>query len=133
MEPSGRQLKTSNTQNISPSPRPAARHAATASDAGSTRDADTLALRAYRQLRVDIIRGIRAPEERLRLEMLKTVYGIGPTPLREALQKLSADGLIIFEGNRGFMVAPLSVEEFEDLNTARTALEKEDTTIHCQG
>lgn len=86
---------------------------------------ETLALQAYRQLRVDIIRGIRAPEERLRLEMLKSVYGIGPTPLREALQKLSADGLIISEGNRGFMVAPLLVEEFEDLNAARTAIEKE--------
>ena len=86
---------------------------------------ETLALRAYRQLRVDIIRGVRAPEERLRLEMLKSVYSIGPTPLREALQKLSADGLIISEGNRGFMVAPLLVEEFEDLNAARTAIEKE--------
>ncbi|MFK7890978.1 MAG: FCD domain-containing protein [Granulosicoccus sp.] len=86
---------------------------------------ETLAHQAYRQLRVDIIRGIRAPGERLRLEMLKSVYGIGPTPLREALQKLSADGLVITVGNRGFKVAPLAVEEFEDLNIARTAIEKE--------
>lgn len=86
---------------------------------------ETLAHRAYRRIRVDIIRGVRAPEERLRLEMLKSVYGIGPTPLREALQKLSADGLVNTVGNRGFRVAPLVVEEFQDLNTARTAIEKE--------
>jgi GntR family transcriptional regulator, carbon starvation induced regulator len=86
---------------------------------------ETLALQAYRCLRIDIIRGIRAPGERLRLEMLKSAYGIGPTPLREALQKLSADGLVHTEGNRGFTVAPLLVEEFDDLNTARIAIEKE--------
>lgn len=85
---------------------------------------ETLALEAYRRLRLDIIRGIRAPEERLRIEMLKSIYGIGPTPLREALQKLSADGLVITEGNRGFMVAPLVAAEFADLNKARTAIEK---------
>lgn len=97
-------------------------------EASSPREKDaveTLALRAYRQLRIDIIRGVRAPEERLRLEMLKSTYGIGPTPLREALQKLSAEGLVITEGNRGFAVAPLIAEEFKDLNTARTAIEKE--------
>jgi DNA-binding GntR family transcriptional regulator len=87
--------------------------------------AETLAVRAYRCLRVDIIRGIRSPGERLRLEMLKSIYGIGPTPLREALQKLSADGLVLTEGNRGFSVAPLRAEEFADLNTARIAIEKE--------
>jgi GntR family carbon starvation induced transcriptional regulator len=92
---------------------------------GEPESVETLAVQAYRCLRVDIIRGIRAPEERLRLEMLKSVYGIGPTPLREALQKLSADGLVITEGNRGFMVAPLLVEEFDDLNTARISIEKE--------
>ena len=117
-------LKTSNTQNVSPLLRPAAKHATTARD-GDLHAVETLALRAYRRLRVDIIRGIRAPEERLRLEMLKSVYGIGPTPLREALQKLSADGLVTSEGNRGFKVAPLLVQEFEDLNRARTSIEKE--------
>ena len=95
------------------------------SDIVSTEPAETLALAAYRRLRVDIIRGVRAPEERLRIEKLKSIYGIGPTPLREALQKLSADALVMTEGNRGFKVAPLVASEFEDLNTARTAIEKE--------
>ena len=85
----------------------------------------TLAEAAFKRLRRDIIVGARPPGERLRIEKLKTIYGIGPTPLREALQKLSQDGLVVSEGNRGFMVAPLDPDEFADLNVARTAIEKE--------
>ncbi|MGP1395008.1 MAG: FCD domain-containing protein [Inquilinaceae bacterium] len=88
-------------------------------------EGETLAQAAYRALRVDIIRGVRAPGERLRIEKLKTLYRVGPTPLREALQKLSVDRLVMTEGNRGFTVAALDVKEFDDLNIARTAIEKE--------
>lgn len=92
--------------------------------AGSA-EAETLSEAAYRALKRDIIRGDRAPGERLRIEMLKGIYGIGPTPLREALHKLCQDALVLSEGNRGFTVAPLDPEEFADLNLARTAIEKE--------
>ncbi|MGS4946532.1 GntR family transcriptional regulator [Meridianimarinicoccus sp. RP-17] len=88
-------------------------------------EGETLVDTAYRGLRHDIIAGIRPPRERLRIERLKALYGIGPTPLREALQKLAQDGLVVTEGNRGFRVAPLDPAEFADLNTARTAIEKE--------
>lgn len=84
---------------------------------------ETLAQAAYRALREDIIRGVRYPNERLRIEKLKSLYNVGPTPLREALQMLAADRLVVAEGNRGFSVAPLDFDEFEDLNTARTAVE----------
>ncbi|MEM8664052.1 MAG: FCD domain-containing protein, partial [Pseudomonadota bacterium] len=89
------------------------------------RDGKTLAHAAYDALRRDIIRSVRPPGERLRIEKLKSIYAVGPTPLREALQKLSAEGLVLAEGNRGFTVAPLDAAEFGDLNIARTALEKE--------
>lgn len=85
----------------------------------------TLVEAGYRRLRRDIITGLRPPGERLRIEKLKAIYGIGPTPMREALQKLSQDGLVMTEGNRGFSVAPLDPAEFEDLNIARTAIEME--------
>jgi len=100
-------------------------HAWSRPRAGRTGGSETLALVAYRNLRADIIKGVRAPGERLRLERLKAIYGAGPTPLREALQRLCADRLVIAEGNRGFTVAPLDFEEFADLNIARTAVEKE--------
>ena len=64
------------------------------------------------------------PGERLRIEMLKTVYDIGPTPLREALQKLSTEGLVLALEKRGFMVSPLDLDEFSDLNIARIEIEK---------
>ncbi|NIA72489.1 FCD domain-containing protein [Pelagibius litoralis] len=91
----------------------------------ATEQGGTLVEAAYRALRRDIIRSTRAPGERLRIEKLKSIYGIGPTPLREALQKLSMDGLVLTEGNRGFAVAPLDYKEFEDLNLARSSIEKE--------
>ncbi|NNG03465.1 MAG: GntR family transcriptional regulator, partial [Inquilinus sp.] len=90
-----------------------------------TAEGETLSEAAYRRIRRDIIVGTRTPGERLRIERLKGIYAIGPTPLREALQKLSQDGLVVSEGNRGFTVASLDPGEFADLNLARTAIEKE--------
>lgn len=87
--------------------------------------ASTLTERAYRALRRDIIAGTRFPDERLRIERLSRLYAVGPTPLREALQRLVADGLVTATGHRGFTVAPLEAAEFEDLNTARTVIERE--------
>lgn len=86
---------------------------------------DTLTEAAYQALRRDIIHGTRAPGERLRITRLAELYDVGPTPLREALQRLSADGLVIANGNRGFTVISLDLSEFNDLNIARTALERE--------
>lgn len=83
----------------------------------------TLAELAYRSLKRDIIAGVRPGGERMRLEKLRNIYGIGPTPLREALQRLSADGLVIAEGRRGFRVAPLNAADFMDLNLARIEVE----------
>ncbi|MHA6344349.1 GntR family transcriptional regulator [Roseivivax sp. CAU 1761] len=80
---------------------------------------------AYQALRTDIIRGVRKPGERLRIERLRGLYETGPTPLREALQRLSSERLVVAEGQRGFTVAPLDAGEFADLNVARTAIEKE--------
>lgn len=88
-------------------------------------EGETLATAAYRTLRRDIIAGRRPAGERLRIGKLSTIYGIGPTPLREALQKLVQDGLVVVEDNRGFAVAGLDPVEFADLNTARTAIETE--------
>ncbi|TCD13824.1 GntR family transcriptional regulator [Oricola cellulosilytica] len=95
-------------------------------------DGETLSEAAYKRLRRDIIIGARPPGERLRIEKLKAIYAIGPTPLREALQKLAQDGLVLSEGNRGFTVAPLDPAEFNDLNVARTAIEKEALRLSIQ-
>ncbi len=78
---------------------------------------------AYAGLRRDIIAGIRRPGERMRIERVRLLYEVGPTPMREALQRLTAEGLVVAHGGRGFQVAPLSAAEFVDLNVARTEVE----------
>lgn len=85
----------------------------------------TLAETAWLRLRQDIIAGTRAPGERLRIDRLRALYGIGPSPLREALQRLLAEGLVLASGNRGFTVAPLDADEFADVTVARVAVERE--------
>lgn len=108
------------TRDDSPSPLPASgEHATLVPLDGGT----TLTEAAYRALKADIVRARRAPGERLRIERLRRLYGIGPTPLREALQRLAADGFVLAEDRRGFRVAPLDARELIDLNVARTALE----------
>jgi DNA-binding GntR family transcriptional regulator len=77
----------------------------------------------YDALKDDIITGKRRPGEFLRIDRISRAYGVGPTPLRETLQRLTAESLVIARGGRGFQVAPLTVAEFEDLNIARTAIE----------
>ena len=88
-------------------------------------DGRTLSETVHDRLRADIIAGRRPAGERLRIEWLSRTYGVGQTPLREALQRLCAAGLVTAQGNRGFTVAPLDIAEFRDLNIARTAIETE--------
>jgi len=87
--------------------------------------ADTLTEKAYAALKDDIIRGRRRPLEKLRVEHLKRDYGVSGSTLREALTMLIADRLVVFEGQRGFRVKPVSAEELIDLNRIRILLEKE--------
>jgi DNA-binding GntR family transcriptional regulator len=87
--------------------------------------AKTLSDQAYHQLRADIIHGVLPPEEKLRIEHLRKVYGVGASPLREALSRLTADGFVTAEGQRGFRVAPMSVEDLEEITHLRILLEKQ--------
>ena len=85
-------------------------------------EAKTLTDRAYQLLRNDIIHGVLAPGSKLRIEQLKQSYQVGATPLREALYRLTADGFVAVQGQRGFRVADMSLEELEDITNLRVAL-----------
>jgi GntR family carbon starvation induced transcriptional regulator len=85
----------------------------------------TLVETAYRRLRADIIEGRRGAGERLRVEHLRVEYGLGATPLREALSRLSAEQLVQSVGQRGFRVASMSLAELTDLTAVRVLLESE--------
>lgn len=85
----------------------------------------TLVESAYRNLRRDIIEGRLRPGEKLRVEHLKDDYGVGAGTLREALSLLIADALAVSQGQRGFRVASMSIEDFEDITRTRVMLECE--------
>jgi GntR family transcriptional regulator, carbon starvation induced regulator len=75
----------------------------------------TLATSIHSRLRQDILRGVFQPGERLRIDGLCDRYGIGATPLREALNRLSAEELVMREEQRGFRVAPVSLTDLAEL------------------
>lgn len=74
-------------------------------------------------LRKDIVSGVLEPSSKLRMDDLKERYRVGYSPIREALSRLIGDGLVSFEPNRGFSVAPLSFEDLEDIAIVRIAIE----------
>lgn len=80
---------------------------------------------ALRRLRDDIICGKLKPEMRLRVGKLRDLYGIGASPLREALSRLVPSGFVVSLDRRGFMVAPISLREFRELTDVRKLLERE--------
>ena len=83
----------------------------------------TLAEKALRQLRDDILNGRLAPDARLRINQLQQRYGLGLSPLREALLRLSTEGLVLAQGQRGFVVAPVSLADLQDQTLARKTLD----------
>ena len=84
-----------------------------------------LAERAYRNLRQAIVRCEFEPGRRLRVEELSRQYDLSSSPLREALSRLAAQGLVRSMENRGFHVAPITVEGIADLTRVRLLVECE--------
>ncbi len=84
-----------------------------------------LAELAYRELRRAIVRCEYEPDERLRVEELGRRFEISNTPIREALSRLAEQGLVRSIDNRGFRVAPLTVEGISDLTRVRLIIESE--------
>jgi GntR family carbon starvation induced transcriptional regulator len=83
----------------------------------------TLVETAYRKLRQDILAGRHPPGAKLRAEHLKEEYGVGAGTLREAMALLVSDALVVVQGQRGFRVAPISLQDFRDLTDTRVLLE----------
>lgn len=75
------------------------------------------------QLREEIVLGQFKPGERLRIEALRQRYDVGGSPVREALMRLEAEGLVELEENKGFRVAQVSREELQDLTDTRLEIE----------
>jgi DNA-binding GntR family transcriptional regulator len=88
-----------------------------------TEAVDTSKRRVYRELRRSIIMGHRKPGERLSLEELTSTYGAGVTPLRDALQMLSQEGLVTIRPRSGYFVERINLKELRELFEVREILE----------
>lgn len=75
------------------------------------------------RLRTEILDGRLAPGARLVVADLAARYGVSPTPLREALRRLSAEGFVDWPPQRGARVASATRRDAEDLYELRLALE----------
>ncbi|MFT4148670.1 MAG: FCD domain-containing protein [Paracoccaceae bacterium] len=85
--------------------------------------AETIGETTYRRLRGDIIFGRLPPGRKLRLEQLRSRYDVSVATLREILPRLVAEGLILFETQKGFEVAPVSAADLREIAEMRILLE----------
>jgi len=83
----------------------------------------TLAEKAFVALHGAILRGELEPGERLPIEELAELLDMSPMPIREALRRLDAVGLVENVPHRGARVTELSLEDLRDVYEARLALE----------
>ena len=84
---------------------------------------DTQQTAAYDRLRHEILQGELRPGERLRTADLRSRYSLGLTPIREALMRLSSEGLVLTEVNRGARVRETTLADLRDLMQTRREIE----------
>lgn len=79
--------------------------------------------RAYLDIRAGILAGLHEPGSRLREAELARQIGVSRTPVREALRRLTADGLVEVSANRGAQVVAYSDDDLEEIFDLRALLE----------
>jgi DNA-binding GntR family transcriptional regulator len=75
------------------------------------------------RIRGDIIAGALPPGKKLRLEALKKQYGASVSTLREILNRLASESLVVAEGQRGFEVAGATIADLREIADLRLLLE----------
>ncbi|NUB44467.1 GntR family transcriptional regulator [Fertoebacter nigrum] len=86
-------------------------------------DSKNLSEQAHELIRRDILNGELFPGEKLQIEAISERYRIGSAPVREALNRLSSEGLVARKSQRGFFVAEISMTALEELVKTRIWLE----------
>lgn len=83
----------------------------------------TVSEQAFRVLRQDVLSGRHAPETKLKLDALQSLYGFSSSPLREALNRLVQEGLVKADERKGFRVTPISPDDLADITKMRLMLD----------
>jgi DNA-binding GntR family transcriptional regulator len=77
----------------------------------------------YKKLRRSIIMGARESGERLNVEEIAEEYSTSVTPVRDALQMLSHEGLVDIKPRSGYFVKSITLKQLRDLLDVRRVLE----------
>ena len=88
--------------------------------------------KAYRKLLHEIVDGDLAPGTVLAEVEQSTRLGVSRTPLREALSRLMADGLVESAPGRGVVVTEISLDNINELYEVREALEEQAARLAAQ-
>lgn len=88
-------------------------------------DQSTLGEHVRRELRQAIESGRYTPSERIRESEILTWLGVSRTPVREAMHRLEAEGLLVFVRGHGFVVAELNRRQVLEFYEVRSTLESE--------
>ena len=83
----------------------------------------TLTTQLEEALRTDIVAGLLEPGRKLRAADIAALYGVSPTPIREALQRLSGAGLVELDPKVGARVAAITLDDARDVFAVRLMLE----------
>ncbi|EQD83363.1 GntR family transcriptional regulator [Saccharopolyspora erythraea] len=75
------------------------------------------------RIREDVAAGTIQPGELIKQTVLAKRYGVSPTPVREALRMLEADGMIVYSTHKGATVREMTPETAADLYRLRAAVE----------
>jgi DNA-binding GntR family transcriptional regulator len=77
----------------------------------------------YAQVREEIFEGALRPGQRLRLVELAQRFSVSQSVVREALTRLSEQGLVVAAPQQGFSVIALSLKHLDELTEARAEIE----------
>jgi DNA-binding GntR family transcriptional regulator len=78
----------------------------------------------YRKLRGDVLSCAIMPGQSLHENDLASRFGVSKSPIRDALMRLEADGLVIVQSRKGYRVAPVSVSDASDMYEFRAKIEQ---------
>jgi DNA-binding GntR family transcriptional regulator len=87
---------------------------------------------AYEELRRRILAGELVQGQSISQEQLAAELGVSTTPLREALRRLDAEGLVTLESHRDARVSSLNAEEARSLFEVREKLDPLATALAAQ-
>jgi DNA-binding GntR family transcriptional regulator len=79
---------------------------------------------AYDELRRELLECRFEPGQPLRIQDLCKRFEVGQGAVREALSRLTSDGLVEAEPQRGFRVTPVSVADLKDLTSTRIQIDQ---------